>query len=362
MIKNINIDLLYQPLLQKPPMTPDQLQQQAVSADKTTINHWEKTWMKNIRACKEHFGSFAQYSIGKLHGLNRYRPAIVIGSGPSLGETLKALKENQELDYPLLTISCLHNYGYFKDHGIKIDYYLTLDAGDIVKGDVAEGQSKTLEEYMLMSHDDKLLAFIGTDPELFKMWKGQVFLFNSMVPDMRIRKEFDEVEVFRHFISSGGNALGACMYAAKAIMGSSTIIYTGADFCFSYDNKFHSYSTHYDDLGNYVLWSDVFGVVRKTWSSYLNFKFWFDKISMTVPGTWINSSFGLLGAYQGGNLSSFQYMPLEAVLQQYRMTSEVSVTDTKVGDYGQLVVDKVTKLKLADLYADPTYEKHISLF
>lgn len=362
MLKNINIDLLYQPPLMQPPITPTELQQKAVAGDAATVNHWEKIWISQFKACKEKFGSCSEKSIGKLYGKNLHKPAIVIGSGPSLQDSLPALRKNQEMKEPLLTISCLHNYGYFKDEGIKIDYYLTLDAGPIVLDDIGEGRQKTLAQYMEDSTDDNLLAFVATHPKMWDIWKGNIHLFNSMIPDPRVMNEFKNIENFTHYISSGGNALGACMYVAKAIMGSTKIIYVGADFCFSYDNRFHSYSTHYDNLGGYVLWPDVYGIPRKTWQSYLNFKFWFDKVSLIVPGDWVSASGGTLGAYQGGNLMSFKYMPLEDVLLPYRNATTVKVVDTKLGEFGQMVPSGESPMDLEEFFGNPNYPKDLIFF
>lgn len=352
MLKNINIDLIYQPLINEPPLTVDQLHANSCAADGATIEHWEQTWYKNIRANKERLGSFADYSIGKLFNKNKYKPAIVIGSGPSLGESLEGLKLNQSLQEPLLTVSCLHNFGYLLDNGIKADYYLSLDAGEIVLSDVYEGREHPPEHYWEQTAGSTLLAYTGSDPRLLENWKGPIYVFNSLIPSQRVRDAVDAIEKFTHYVSSGGNALGACMYVAKAIMGSPTIMYVGADFCFSYENKFHSYSTHYDNLGHYVMHPDVFGMPRKTWQSYLNFKYWFDKIAMVVPGEWINCSYGLLGSYLGGNIRHFKYMPLETAIVPY-----------KNAEYVNIVKDETkSKLDLAEFFGDTAYSENIVLF
>lgn len=357
MLRNVNIDLIYQPTLAQIPVPPEELQQRAASNDKPTISHWRDTWLSQFKANKEKCGSFYDHSIGQLVGKNKHKAAIVIGSGPSLKLTLDDLRANAKMRTPLLTISCLHNFGYFQDEGIAVDYYLTLDAGAIVEKDVFEGRKEAPEFYWERSKGKTLLAYAATSPKLLELWQGEVLFFNTTLPDPGLQAEIDAVEKFQHCISSGGNALGACMYAAKAIMGSQTIVFVGADFCFDYDNTFHSYKTHYDDVGHFVVHPDCFGVPRKTWQSYLNFKFWLDRISLTVPGVWVNASFGCLGAYLGGNLGSFIYKTLGEWLTQYEIGECVTKFEKVPGSE-----DKKTLLYLEDYFSSRTEEDKIVLF
>jgi len=359
MMKNIEIDLLYQPLIDAPPPQVGNLYNNACSGDGVTVNHWRETWIKNYKLAKERFGTFQDRSIGKLHGINRHKPAIVIGSGPSLKDSMEALKENARSEHPVMTVSCLHNFGLFEDEGFHADYYMSLDSGKIVLDDISEGRQHPPEYYWEKTKGKKLLAIIPSDPGLFEKWQGEVYLFNCMIPDASVMKEFNDIERFAHHLSCGGNALGACMYAAKAIMGSNPIMYVGGDFCFDYNNQFHSYKTHYDALGHYVLWPDVYGIPRKTWQSYLNFKFWFDHIALNVPGTWINCSGGTMGAYLGGNLSCFKYMPLKAALTQYTIADVVYLQER---DAGTDKLNNENALYLKDLFANPKFEKDLTLF
>lgn len=359
MLRTIDIDLLYQPPIDQPPPQTGNLYDNACRGDNATVNHWRDTWINNYKAAKDHFGTFADKSVGRLYGINKHKPAIVIGSGPSLKHSLEALKENAKSDTPVLTISCLHNFGFFEDEGIHADYYLTLDSGKIVLSDIYEGRKEKPEYYWEKTKGKKLLAIIPSDIELFQKWQGEIYLFNCMIPDMGVMQEYNKIERFAHFMSCGGNALGACMYAAKAIMGSNPIMYVGADFCFDYDNTFHSYKTHYDAVGNYVMWPDVYGIPRKTWHSYLNFKYWFDHIALTVPGTWISCSEGTLGAYMNGNLSCFKYMPLKAALTQYTIADVVYLEEREARTDAEKSKEP---LYLKDLFANPNYEKDITLF
>lgn len=356
MIREIKIDLTYQPIIPDAPV--QDLYQRACSGDGATINHWRETWIRNYKATKDRFGTFAEKNIGQLYGENRGKAALVIGSGPSLKSSLKALKDNQESPFPVFSVSCLHNKGLFDDEGIEPNYYLTLDAGEIVLKDVVESRKESEDFYWEKSKGQKLLAHVCTDPKLFEKWQGEVYLFNTVVPDASIMEEYAKIERFAHYLSCGGNALGACMYAARMLFASPTILYVGADFCFSWDNVWHSYETKtYDNLGHYVLHPDIFGIPRKTWQSYLNFKFWFDHIAKTVPGNWVNCSEGLMGAYQGGNIRHFKYQTLDEAIIENRMSDRVFIQAIENGK-------EVSKkpFDMAEMWKDPHHAMDLIAF
>lgn len=359
MLRNVEIDLVYQNIIEGPPEREGDLHQRSCTADETTINHWREIWLKNYKATNDKFGDFNAHSIGKLYRSNQYKPAIVCGSGPSLKHSIAALKENAKAVNPVLTISCLHNFGYFEDEGFHADYYLSVDSGKIVLDDLDEGRKDAKGSYWEKTKGKKLLACVLSDPELFEKWQGEIFLFNCLIPDEKMRADFDQIQRFAHYVSTGGNALGACFYVAKAIMGSDPVHFVGADFCFDHNNTFHSYKTHYDSLGAYMLWTDVFGNKRKTWASYLNFKFWFDWVACNIPGRYINCSEGLLGSYLEGNIKQFSYMPLSAALMPYQATERVFWCDFDLKTNEKL---KETPINLSDVFQDSKYDKNIVLF
>lgn len=316
-LRKVELTLEYQNYIETPPIKPAQLYGSACSSDTITIESWRKTWIDNVKANHKRFGNFKDHGIGKLYGINKYKPAIIVGSGPSLGHNGKELKDRGEL----LAVSCLHNYHFFEDQDIPIDYYVTLDAGPIVMEEVSEGGKKSAEEYWASTKNKKLCAFIGSDPKLFEMWQGEVYLYNAPVPDTQYIDTLKELEEFNTYISNGGNVLGACLYLAKGIMGSNPIAYMGADFAFGYDKRFHSWDSKYDaKLGNVMRGVDVFGNKVLTWPSYWNFKNWFDYIALTIPGIYLNcTEGGMMGAYPEGNLMALKQMPVSDFIQMYRM-------------------------------------------
>lgn len=358
MLKTIEIDLLYQPLIDAPPQQVGNLYSQACSGDEVTINAWRETWIKQYKENRDRFQGFGDKSIGQLHGINHQKPAIILGSGPSLKNSIEALKENKESLNPVLTVSCLHNFGFLEDEGCHADYYLSIDAGKIVIDDVSEGRKENADYYWEKTKGKKLLAYVASDPRLFDLWQGEVYLYNCLIPDLGVKAELEKVERFAHYVSCGGNALGGCLYVAKAIMGSDAIHFVGADFCFDYNNTFHSYKTHYDSPGDYVILPDVYGIPRKSWRSYTNFKFWFDHIAMNVPGRWVNCSEGILGAYPGGNLKHFEYKSLKEALLPYQMNERVFLERR---DAKQELLGK-DRINLKDLFSNPNFEQDIILF
>lgn len=316
-LRTAEIPLEYQNYIETPPVKPQQMYGNASSGDTVTIESWRDIWIKNVKENHKRFGSFKSKSIGQLYGLNALKPAICVGSGPSLGYNGHHLKDRGDI----LAISCLHNYHFFEDRDIHIDYYVSLDAGAVVLEEVAEGGKKTEAEYWASTKNKKLCAFIGSDPRLFDMWQGEIYLFNAPVPDQAFMDALSALEEFNVYISNGGNVLGACLYIAKGIMGSNPIAYLGADFSFSYAKRFHSWESKYDaKLGNVMRGLDVFGNKVLTWPSYFNFKNWFDYISLQVPGIYVNcTEGGMMGAYPEGNLMSIKQQPITDFLAMYKM-------------------------------------------
>lgn len=321
MARKAEILLEFQNVVEDIPVSPSQQYGQACSNDGITIDTWRETWLSNVKANKARFGSFKEHSIGKLFQKFKYQPAIVVGSGPSLKHNAKALLSKG--DIPVL--SCLHNFHFLEDLGVKVDFYVTLDAGPIVLSEVSEGGTKTPDEYWAMTKGKTLLAYVGTDPALFDKWQGEVLLFNAPIPDASLIEEFDQVEPFHCYVSNGGNVLGACMYIAKAILGCNPIAFMGADFSFSYERQFHAWNSKYDaKMGQVVRLVDVFGNKVLSWPSYVNFKLWFEYIARTVPGIYINcSEGGALGSYPEGNLAAIRQMELTQFIRMYEMHREI---------------------------------------
>jgi hypothetical protein len=332
-MKKAEVYLEYQPYIESTPHSNTQAYQQSTSADSVTINHWAEIWLSQIRQNKEYFGSFAKLGVGQLYNSKRYQPCIIAGSGPSLKNSIDGLKNRGDI----ALVSCLHNFHFMLDNDIKVDYFVTLDAGHLPIEEVSEGGQKTPEEYWELTKDQTLIAFIGTHPDLLKKWQGKIYFFNAPVPDAKHMEKVDEIEPFRTYVSSGGNVMGSCLYVAKAILGCETVAFTGADLSFGYERKFHSWDSKYDkDMGITVPMVDIYGVPVKSWMSYKNFKTWFDYISQTCPGRYFNcSEGGCLGSYREGNIRSIIQMDLKAFIAQFhaneslRETMENPQTDLK---------------------------------
>lgn len=325
----------YQNYIDHAPVAPKDLYGQACSADEVTINSWRDTWQRNVKANHDKYGSFSAHSIGMLFGIENKKPAIIIGSGPSLKDNAIELKEKKDI----VSISCLHNFHYLEDIGCPADYYVSLDAGEVVIDEVFEGGYKEEQEYWDLTKERTLLCYIGTSPRLLDKWQGRVLFFNAPVPDEKFNKFVEDIEVFNTFVSNGGNVLGACLYIARAFLGCSVIAFMGADFSFSYDKKFHAWDSKYDaKMGQVLRVKDVFGNSVYTWRSYHNFKSWFEYVTLTVPGVYYNcSEGGTLGAYNEGNLRSIYQLPIKDFIFQMNMYEAMR---------DQAVNSKVTEKKL----------------
>lgn len=320
-VKKAEVQLEYQGYIFQPPVAPKAMRAQAAGGDEITVEVMSPLWIENVKQNHKKYGPFSDKGVGKIFGVARNQPVICVGSGPSLKKNGEELKDTKGVK----TLSCLHNFHYFEDRDIKIDYYVTLDAQEITVGEVSEGGSHDPEWYWERTEGKTLLAYIGTHPKLLEKWRGEVLFFNCPVPDARVEPVIDEIEKFWQYVISGGNVLGACVYIAKAIMGANPIVFVGADFCFSYDKKFHGWDSKYDqNLGNVVQSVDVFGNRVSTWMSYHGFKGYFEWLSLTVPGLWINcTEGGTLGSYASGNLISIMQMDLCDFYEMYSMSEKV---------------------------------------
>jgi hypothetical protein len=334
--KKVEMFVEFQNYIDHAPLHPRQMLGNAASNDGATIESWRDTWLNNIRANKERWGSFAEHGIGSLSGIYKHTPCIIAGSGPSLKNNIAKLKNRDGISM----VSCLHNFHYMEDNDANPDFYVTLDAGKVTIDEVSEGGSQSPEWYWDRTEDRRLLAFIGTDPELLARWQGKIYFFNCPVPDKLFQEQLQQIESFNTFLGNGGNVLGACLYFAKGIAGANPIIFTGADFSFGYDDKFHSWDSKYDaNMGHIVKMTDVYGNKVSTWPSYFNFKNWFDYVCSTVPGIWINATEGgCLGSYPEGNIRAIKQMDFDDVITMYTMHKHLEEQCAEPGKYSNLML------------------------
>ena len=319
--KQAKIWLEYQPYIDAAPVPREALYRQACANDGATVDSWRNTWIDQTRANHAVFGPFKDRSIGLLHNKHRHQPIFVIGSGPSLKRNAAQLVGNK---HGIPIISCLHNFHYLEDLGVEVDYYANLDSGPLTIDEVSEGGNKDTD-YWAKTKGKTLLTYIGAHPNLLAKWQGEIYFFNCPIPNQEIENEINSIEKFRVLVSSGGNVLGASLYIAKAFLGCSTTILLGADFSFSYEEKFHGWDSKYDvAIGNVVKMTDIFGNKTKTWQSYANFKAWFDWVAQSVPGEYINcTEGGIFGAYPEGNIKHVTQMDLEDCLIRYSMSNHM---------------------------------------
>lgn len=320
-LRSVMMDFEYQNMIENPPRSPQDLFTQACSSDGVTINSWSKIWLEQTKANHETHGPFHEHSIGKLFGKYALKPGIVVGSGPSLKENGAMLKET----YGIPVVSCLHNFHYFVDNNLPCEAFVTLDAGLVCIEEISEGGIHNHQYYVDSTVNYTLVAFIGTHPDLLKLWKGEILFFNCPVPDKDYLDKSQAIEKFNVWMTSGGNVLGACAYLAKAIMGCNPIAFVGADYSFSYTKNFHGWSSKYDaKLGNALRANDVWGNKVYTWQSYYNFKLHADWMACTIPGIYVNcTEGGIMGAYPEGNIQQIKQMSLSYFLRMYSMHEEL---------------------------------------
>lgn len=305
------------------PIPEPEMWRRSTANDAVTVNSWRTIWIDNYRAAKNHFGSLGKNSVGSLFQKHLHAPCVLIGSGPHLRKNATAL-----LDKPkgMVYVSCLHNFHYLEDLGVEVDYYVSLDAGEVVLDEVTEGTNTPEKDYWSITQDRKLVAWCASHPKLWEKWQGEIFLFNCPTPDETYARETEKMELFNTHLSTGGNVLGAAWNFAIGYLGCGTTIFVGASFCFDPENEqFHPWASKYDaDKGRVLRVPDIFGYKVKTWPSYYNFANWFNLICQKVPGEKINATEGgCLGAYLEGNIRAIQQMTLKDALDRFRLSEHL---------------------------------------
>lgn len=322
-VRTVELDFEYQNIIEAPPLPANQMYSQACANDSITISTWKEQWIAQCKQNHAKYGPFKDKSIGQFYGQFHQRPALVVGSGPSLKNNIVDMKDPKTI--PI--ISCLHNFHFMVDNEIPVQAFVTLDAGEITVEEMYEGGQKTKEEYFALTKNYPLFAYICSNPKLLELWQGPIYFFTSPLPDPDTTARLEEVEKFGMYVSTGGNVLGACLYIAKAVWGCNPIAYAGADFAFSFESgkKFHSWNSKYDGkLGHAMRAINVYGHKVYTWASYFNFKNFFDWVACNIPGIYVNcTEGGLLGAYPEGNLMQIIQLPLKHFIRQYSMYEEM---------------------------------------
>jgi hypothetical protein len=321
MLKSVEMYLEFQNEIDQAPRRTDELYSQACANDGLTVNTWAKQWLSQIKENKDRFQQFSDKAVGKVFKSEYLKPIIVVGSGPSLKGNGQLLTDTKGIP----VVSCLHNFHFFVDNKLRCDYFITLDAGKITIEEISEGGKLTHDEYVEKTKDYTLVAYVGTHPDLLKLWKGPILFFNVPVPDQKFMDELFKIEKFNQWMTSGGCVLGAATYFAKGVLGGNPLCFLGADFSFDYTHKFHGWNSKYDgQLGNAMRAHDVYGHSRKTWQSYWNFKCWFDWLAQKVPGIYINATEGgIMGAYAEGNIKQIKQMTLESFLRMYSLCDDI---------------------------------------
>ena len=307
-----------------PIQAPQELYAQACSNDGITITSWKDQWMAQAKENEQEFES-SKHTVMSESGKYKNQPGIIAGSGPSLRKNFADLKDRRGIS---LT-SCAHNFAFFTDKDVHPEYYVQLDAGHIIIPELSQGGKKPKDYYWDATKDYTLIASVVTNPQFVRKWKGKVLWYNTVVPDGDLYKQMFDLNPTDIYFQSGGNALGACFYMSRAVLGCTPTVLIGADFSFGYNQKFHPFDSPYDSkFSGVVPCTDVYGNRVATWPSYQNFAKWFEFQSMGGNGG--NPTFminctegGILGATPHGNINTIKQMSLKALLFSYNMTMVV---------------------------------------
>ena len=309
-------------------------------ANEITLYSWRNDWLKNVQANVEHFKYFDRdHSVKVFANELLDRPVILVGAGPSLQHNIEYLKLAKEKGIRILASH--HALMYLAERDIKPDYVCVLDAGHM------------WDDYFAFDKMDcsevPLLSDQVCNTEQLKKWKGPIYFYQSAYPENSVVGKFLKMELARHYdakhagsvIEVGGHAMGAMISLAKGVMNANTVIFVGADYCFSSVGKFYPFDHQCDQMVEGTPFGqpgvmlpapppaqgeifDIFGNRVMTNGAYLGFKNVIDQsiklnkmasLQQNIDLDLINASEGgALGALKGGNSKWMLYMRLEEAI------------------------------------------------
>lgn len=313
----------YQALIEAPPQPMEILAHQASGPDGLTCTAFGQLWTDNLLENSKSY-DFLQNSAMLEHMKFMYYPAVVIAAGPSLKKNVHLLKEHNDV----VRCSCLHCFAYLMDQGVKVNYWLAIDAQPEMATVIYDGGKKPRAEYQEMMKDQVLICNTCINPKVLSEWKGKVLFFNTMANVPEYQKAAEEKCKDLVTFNQGGSVTGACLYMARAILGCGPIAFVGLDLAYSKAGMYYPWNdemTHQSKIPNATAMTDIYGDRVITDGSWLSFKSW---IEFTACGGSIGAKHnfynctegGILGAHPQGNLRKLMPMDLKQFLDMVDAT------------------------------------------
>jgi len=161
-------------------------------------------------------------------------PAIILGNGPSLNDTIRQLKEQPQPN--LVVISCGSAIKTLANHGLVPDIHLELELNS--------GQLNELPE--VYYKQVQLIAPAGFHAPIRARFEhhASLLLANHMLDDMLPGVPDDTLRIPHAFPTVVNLAVRLC--AAFAVK---TVYLSGADFAFQSLESHHAQGSHYDQQG-----------------------------------------------------------------------------------------------------------------
>lgn len=151
------------------------------------------------------------------------RVAVVAGAGPSLDDTLEALKRHRDRYFLLAVDASLHP---LLTAGLRPDATISIDperrVGLFFDGVDTRGLN--------------LIAGLTTHPEVAAMWQGDI-LWSFMVSPLphlcHLIALYDKVSLALPYGNCGTTGIGLCL-----ALGFKSVVYTGIDFAYTHDRAY----------------------------------------------------------------------------------------------------------------------------
>ena len=160
-----------------------------------------------------------------LNGLVNFginREAFVIGSGPSLSNTIKTIKNGLKSKEPPVLICVDTATKFIFNSGIIPDFVISADKDITLSHPLVDSFSKTATS--------KLVYFPLVSPEIIAAWQGERYVAYS---DSPIYKEL-RTKIIHKDLFTGGSVIHPATDLAIKI-GCTEVTFFGVDFCFTED-------------------------------------------------------------------------------------------------------------------------------
>lgn len=163
---------------------------------------------------------------------------VIVSMGGSFEKQVETLKKYQ---HKVDIMAVDKAFVPLMEHGIRPDFVLVADA--------QVSFSNYCEPFLNKTKDIVLLSNVNANPDWHSNWKGiKSFYVNK--DNIESEKEFSAISGCNDQIHAGSNVSNAALIYANSVLNYDKYILLGFDFCWGIGEKFYSFASGTEKLGN----------------------------------------------------------------------------------------------------------------